>query len=158
MTDESIMEVVVFNLAAERYAVESTCVREVYPLTELTPLPCTPPFVMGIMNVRGDILAVIDLQVFLGLPAGSPVQRDHVIIVESADSIFGILTDASTEAASYPLRTLENSQPAMPGIRGFVVQDETGTRVSLLDIPGISSDKRLLVHEHVIESESESES
>ncbi|MDP3706806.1 MAG: chemotaxis protein CheW, partial [Polaromonas sp.] len=49
--DQSI-EVVEFLLAHERYAVESSYVREVYPLENLTPLPCTPAFVLGIVNLR----------------------------------------------------------------------------------------------------------
>ncbi len=47
------LEVVEFLLAYETYGVESSYVREVYPLKELTPLPCIPPFVLGIINVRG---------------------------------------------------------------------------------------------------------
>ncbi|MEI6563022.1 MAG: chemotaxis protein CheW [bacterium] len=151
MNDQSILEVVVFNLADERYAVEIAYVREVHPVTELTPLPCAPSFVAGIMNVRGDIFAVIDLRVFLDLPAGAAAPPDHVIIVESADSAFGILTDAATEMASFPLPALEESQPAKAGIRGFLVQGVANGRLIVLDIPGISSDKRFLVHDPVVE-------
>ena len=56
------IEVVEFLLAHERYAVESAYVREVYPLENLTPLPCTPAFVLGIVNLRGEIVSVIDLR------------------------------------------------------------------------------------------------
>ena len=62
------IEVVEFLLAHERYAVESSYVREVYPLENLTPLPCTPGFVLGIVNLRGEILSVIDLKKFFDLP------------------------------------------------------------------------------------------
>src|SRR5262249_53998132 len=49
-----------FRLAHESYGIASSYVREVYPLRELTPLPGTPPFVLGIINVRGEILSVLD--------------------------------------------------------------------------------------------------
>ena len=58
------LEVVEFLLAYETYAIETAYVREVYPLKELTVLPCTPPFVLGIINVRGQILSVIDIKKF----------------------------------------------------------------------------------------------
>jgi len=154
MNSETMLEVVVFNLGDNRYAVESEYVREVHPVTELTPLPCTPAFVAGIMNVRGDILAVIDLRVFLDLPTDKSATLDHVIIVESAETAFGILTDATTETASFPLRELEDSRPALAGIRGFFVQGVAHDRLIVLDLPGLSSDNRLLVHDQVMEKES----
>jgi purine-binding chemotaxis protein CheW len=155
MNGEPMLEVVMFNLAAGRYAVESVHVREVYPLRELTPLPCTPAFVAGIVNVRGDILAVIDLRVFLGLPVVEGIPLDHVIIVDLEDSAFGILTDAATETAAIPIRDLEVGQPAQAGIRGYFVHGEADDRLILLDLPGVASDKRLLVHETVSDRGSE---
>ncbi|MDA8325786.1 MAG: chemotaxis protein CheW [Nitrospiraceae bacterium] len=62
------IDVLEFLLARERYAVESSYVREVWPLKDLTPVPCTPPFVLGIIGVRGRILSVLDLKKFLNLP------------------------------------------------------------------------------------------
>src|SRR3712207_4651394 len=53
-------QTVEFVVAGEHYAVAAESVREVYPLKELTPLPCTPPWVRGILNVRGQILTVLD--------------------------------------------------------------------------------------------------
>src|SRR4051794_13858537 len=63
-----MLEILEFTLASERYAVENRYVLEVAPLKELTPLPCTPPFVRGIVNVRGRILPVFDLKMFFDLP------------------------------------------------------------------------------------------
>ena len=57
---ETLLELLEFRLARERYAVEVRYVREVYPLKDLTPLPSTPPFVLGVVNVRGRILPVLD--------------------------------------------------------------------------------------------------
>lgn len=52
----------------------SEYVREIYPLKEFTPIPCTPPFVLGIINVRGQILSVIDIKKFFDLPEkGLPI-------------------------------------------------------------------------------------
>src|SRR3989442_14010241 len=59
VTEQVRIEVIEFVVAYEKYAVESSYVREVYPLKELTPLPGTPAFVLGIMNVRGQIVSVI---------------------------------------------------------------------------------------------------
>ena len=66
--EQDRLEVIEFVLADEKYAVESSFVREVYPFREFTPIPGAPPFVLGIINVRGHIVSVVDLKKFFGLP------------------------------------------------------------------------------------------
>src|SRR5579862_4524756 len=88
------MEVVIFRLADEQYAIESVRVQEVYPIKELTPLPCTPPFVLGIINVRGQILTVIDLRRFFELPIKGLTDLNKVIILQHEESELGVLADA----------------------------------------------------------------
>ncbi len=83
-----------FLLTHENYGIESVYVREVHPLKELTPLPCTPSFVLGIINVRGQILSVIDLKKFFDLPAQEPTSLNKVIIFHNNRIEFGILADA----------------------------------------------------------------
>ena len=74
------MDVVAFLLADEKYAVEVSYVREVLRLKRLTPLPCTPPFVLGAINVRGQILSVVDLRRLFDLPEKGLTDQDNVII------------------------------------------------------------------------------
>jgi len=50
---------------SEHYGIESCHIREILPLTEFTPLPCTPAFVLGLINVRGQILSVINIKKLL---------------------------------------------------------------------------------------------
>src|SRR6266851_5213843 len=67
-TGHARIEVVEFVVAYEKYAIESSYVREVYPLKELTRLPGTPAFILGVFNVRGQIVSVVDPKKFFGLP------------------------------------------------------------------------------------------
>jgi purine-binding chemotaxis protein CheW len=78
---QGALEVVEFLLAYEKYGIESSYVREVYPIRELTPLPGTPPFVLGVTNVRGQILSVIDLKRFFDLPEKGLSDLKRVIII-----------------------------------------------------------------------------
>ena len=61
------LELLVFSLAGERYAVDTAHVQDVVPLREITPLPCTPSFVLGVVNHRGRILPVLDFRRLFGL-------------------------------------------------------------------------------------------
>ena len=76
------LEVAEFRLGEEIYAVPSIAVREVYPLKGLTPLPCTPAFVLGVINVRGHILPVIDLTSLLGLARQQVSEQSTVILMK----------------------------------------------------------------------------
>src|SRR5690349_2115527 len=78
-------DVLEFTLAYERYGVESRCVREVHPLRDLTPVPCTRRFVLGIVNIRGRIVSVVDLRRFFDLPQRGLTDLNQVIILSHAD-------------------------------------------------------------------------
>src|ERR1700726_1698325 len=79
---ETMLDVLEFRLAQERYAIETRYVREVHPLKDLTPLPCTPPFVLGIVNVRGRIVPVFDLKKFFDLPDQGLTDLHRIILIE----------------------------------------------------------------------------
>src|SRR5690348_15037984 len=76
-----VLRVIEFHVARERYAVEVQYVREVHPLEELTPLPCTPAFLSGIVNLRGRIVPVMDLRRFFDLQDGGLNDLHRIILV-----------------------------------------------------------------------------
>ncbi len=82
------LEVVEFLLAYEKYAIESRYVREVYPLEDLTPLPCAPAFVLGIVSVRGEIISVINIKKFFDLPEKGLTNLNQVIVLQSQAFLF----------------------------------------------------------------------
>jgi len=90
---KDVLSITEFLLSRERYAVEFRFIREILPLKNLTPLPCTPAFVLGIVNLRGQILSVIDLKRFFGLPGGGITELNRMIVLKSGDMEFGILSD-----------------------------------------------------------------
>ena len=146
---EESIDVVEFLLAYESYAIESSCVREVYPLKDLTPLPGTPPFVLGVSSVRGQILSVIDLKKFFDLPEKGLTDLNKVIIVRADFMEFGILADAVLGVRSIPLQELQGPLPTLTGIRAEYLRGVTKERLVLLDAAKILSDKKIIVHEEV---------
>ena len=143
------LEIVEFQLAAERYAIESSYIGEVYPLKDLTPLPCTPPFVLGIMNVRGNVLSVIDLRKFFDLPEKGLTDLNKVIIVHDERMEFGILADAILGSRLIPVRDLQQSLPTLTDVRADYLKGVTEERLVVLDGGKILSDTRMVVHEEV---------
>ncbi len=146
-TADASIEVIEFLLAHERYAIASEYVREVYPLEELTPLPCTPTFVLGIVNLRGEILSVIDIKKFFDLPEKGLTNLNKVIVLESADMMFGILADAISGVRHIQRAGMQPSLPTLTGIREDYLLGVTAERVVILDAEKLLNDEKLIVNE-----------
>ncbi|HVT04543.1 MAG TPA: chemotaxis protein CheW [Thermoanaerobaculia bacterium] len=146
---EASIEVLEFRLAQERYALETSYVREVYPLKNLTSLPCTPPFVLGVVNVRGRILPVLDLKKFFGLPENGLTDLHRVILVGGHDLELGLLADVSVGVRSIPIDSLHAPLPTLTGIGAEYLKGVTAERLVVLDMSRILSDPSLIVHEEV---------
>lgn len=80
------------DLGGARYAVESATVREIVPSTRVTRLPGAPPHIRGVMNLRGQLVTLLDLvHRVTGTPARNP--DGSTIVVEAADRVLGLLVD-----------------------------------------------------------------
>ncbi len=141
------IEVLEFFLSQERYALETFHIREVALLKELTPLPGTPPFVKGIMNLRGKALSVIDLKKFFDLPEKGMGDRNKIIVLSSARMEFGILADAILGIRKVGLKGLQPLLATLTGIRKDYLKGVTGDRLVVLDAGKILEDKRIVVDE-----------
>ena len=147
--DETHLEVVEFLLANERYALELDFIREIYPLKEFTPLPCTPNFVMGIINVRGQILSIIDLKKFFSLPEKGFTDLDRILILRSDEKEFGILADEILGVRSIPISNIQPSLPTLSGIKDKYLKGVTGDRIVILNGERILADPDIVVHEEM---------
>jgi purine-binding chemotaxis protein CheW len=143
------LEVVEFLLAGERYAVEAGYVREICLLKEFTPLPGTPPFVLGIINVRGQILSVIDIKKFFELPEKGFTDLNKVIVLQTEQMEFGILADAIIGVCSIALNEIQPSLPTLTGIRAEYLRGIMPDRLVVLDAASILADKNIIIHDEV---------
>jgi purine-binding chemotaxis protein CheW len=146
---EENLEVVEFLLSQERYGFESQYIREAYPLENFTPIPCTPAFVLGVINVRGQILSIIDMGRFFDLPQKGITENNRVIILRSDDMEFGILADEISGVRMIPVSEIQQSLPTLTGIRAEYLNGVTNDRVTILDAKKILTDKNLIVHQEV---------
>ncbi|MGR9045043.1 MAG: chemotaxis protein CheW [Gammaproteobacteria bacterium] len=143
------LEFVEFELAYERYAFDLQHVREVCSLQSFTPLPCTPAFVLGIVNLRGEILSVIDLKKFFDLPEQGLSDLNKVVVLQSADMTFGILADRIIGTRELPGAGIQSVLPTLSGIRETYLLGVTSERTVILDAQKLLASKDLIVHEQV---------
>ncbi len=94
---EKLIKLVVFRVASEWYGVEITMVREVVNFEKISYLPSSPEHIVGIFNLRGNILSVTDLKKLLGLPAEDVTIKSRLVIVRAGVYETALLVDEVTE-------------------------------------------------------------
>lgn len=152
---ESI-EVVEFLLnndkSSERYAIEVLYVSDVHSARNVTMLPCTPAFIIGIINFRGKIISVIDIRNFLGFSAESTDAESvrKVIVVKLNDIEIGIAADAILGCDKIYISEIQKN--ALPSIdfKSSYFKGVTKERSIVLDIKNILMDEKIIVNEEVV--------
>src|SRR5687768_4184407 len=107
-----VLELVGFALAGERYGIESRFVREVVRLTRFTPVPGTPPFVLGVTNLRGEILALFDLRNLLDVVPEGVTDLGRIVVLGEHRREFGLLADAASDVLYVAIADLAQTQTA----------------------------------------------
>lgn len=141
--------VIEFSLSNERYAIETSFVKEVLPVKDLMPIPFTPPFVLGVINIRGQIFSVLDLKKILNLPEKEEAKNDKVIIVSNNDMEFGIIADKIDGVSFVKYNSLQTSLAALTNTQNDYLMGVTKDRLIVLDIEKILSDKKIVVHDEI---------
>lgn len=90
-------ELISVRIGDQAYAIDIMAVREIRGWTAATPLPHAPPHVLGMMNLRGAILPVIDLGARLGLGPASPGPSSVVVVAQIGDAQVGLVVDAVSD-------------------------------------------------------------
>lgn len=90
-------EYITFRIRDQEFCVEITSTREIRGWSNATRLPHSPEYLVGVINLRGTILPIIDLSARLGLEPSEPSERHVIIVVQVEDKIFGLLVDAVSD-------------------------------------------------------------
>lgn len=96
-----------FRLAGEEYGLEILKVREIIGLMEITPVPCTPSFVLGVINLRGKVIPVTDLRAKFNMATISRTDQSCIIVVDMGLLEMGILVDSVSEVRNIPSEAIE---------------------------------------------------
>ena len=88
---------VAFRVSGQDYCVDILAVREISQRTHITPLPQSPGFVSGVINLRGSVVPVLDCRIRFGLPRGQGNARQVIIVVQVGERTVGLLVDEVTE-------------------------------------------------------------
>ncbi len=90
-------ELIAFRIGAQEFCVDIMSVREIRGWTPVTPLPQSPGFVRGVVNLRGAVLPIVDLAARLGFTAAEPTARHVIIVTQIGEQVVGLLVDAVSD-------------------------------------------------------------
>lgn len=95
--DDPVLQWVTFRLDGETYGINVMQVQEVLRYSEIAPVPGAPPYVLGIINLRGNVVTVIDTRHRFALPPGEITDNTRIVIIEADNHVIGILVDSVAE-------------------------------------------------------------
>ena len=139
-----VLQWVTFNLQEETYGINVMQVQEVLRYTEIAPVPGSPDYVLGIINLRGNVVTVIDTRARFGLEPAEVTDNSRIVIIEAEKQVIGILVDSVAEVVylkSSEIDTAPNvgTEESARFIQG--VSNRDGQLLILVDLNKLLSDE-----------------
>jgi purine-binding chemotaxis protein CheW len=114
--DEEILQLVTFHVDEEEFGVGILEVREINRMMEITRVPHAPGFVEGVINLRGQVIPVVDLRKRFGLGEVERDKNTRIVVVELGETVVGFLVDSVSEVLRVPTSIVEPPPPIVGGI------------------------------------------
>ncbi len=146
-SEKNSLLVVKFLLAKELYGIETLFIQEVLPLKELTLVPGTPAFIMGVINVRGKIFPVLDPKKIFNLPEHGITEFNKVILINYEDIRFGLVTDEIRGTEIIPISALNPAPYTLSGIGTEFIQGITVEGLIILQTGTLIKSKHIIVNQ-----------
>ena len=140
-----VTEVITFRLGEERLAIETRFVREVAPPCEITPLPGTPEFVIGLTNLRGEVLSVMNLRTFFGIPARTDGHSPRVLVLGGERNEFGVEADVVEDVVRLRFDEMREPPGSVAGISRDFLRGVTSDALLVIDGQRLVDDERLYI-------------
>ncbi|HSH29073.1 MAG TPA: chemotaxis protein CheW [Thiohalobacter sp.] len=145
--DDKHFQCVTFRLADEVYGINVMLVQEVLRWTEIAPVPGAPDYVLGIINLRGNVVTVIDTRLRLGLPPREPDDASRIVIIEAERQVVGILVDSVAEVMDLNSAEIDSApnvgnDESSKYIQGVASRD--GNLLILIDLNKLLTDEEWL--------------
>jgi purine-binding chemotaxis protein CheW len=109
-------QLVSFRLANELYGIEITKVREIILITDITRIPETPHYVLGLINLRSTVIPVIDLKARFGLPERDPTDESRIMVLQACGRTIGVVVDAVSEVLRVRHEQIAPPPPTVAGL------------------------------------------
>lgn len=144
-------QLIIFNLGDEEYSVRIDDIREIISMTHITHIPDSPEFIKGVTNVRGDIVAIIDLRARFFLESEKEYLSKHIIITRQENNLYGLMVDEVTEVMRLPASDIKEAPDIISHIHEKYVSGVVtlGERlIILLNLAMVLSEEEIIELSH----------
>lgn len=154
------VQLVVFTIGSEEFAAEINQVREIISVEKITKVPSAPKFILGIINLRGKLVTVVDLHERLGFQRTQPLENSKIIVSDVKGGVLGMIVDQVVEVSRVLESQIEPPPPMSAGridskyIKGIAKMKDR--LIVILDLENVLIDEEVGIVEPE-EQESESE-
>ncbi|MFW5750431.1 MAG: chemotaxis protein CheW [Planctomycetota bacterium] len=115
---QDYLQVVSFRLGAEEYAIEITTVKEIILVEGITAVPQMPDYVEGVINLRGNVIPVLDLRRRFALDAAPFDEQTRIVVVRLGARIIGLIVDAVSQVMRIPRGDIQDPPATIAGLAG----------------------------------------
>jgi purine-binding chemotaxis protein CheW len=136
------VQVVSFHLGSEEYGVDISQVQEIIRMVEITHVPRAPHFMEGVINLRGQLIPIIDLRTRFSMPRAEHTKSTRIVVTEIGSKRVGIVVDSVSEVINIPLESVEPAPDMIAGVGTEYIQGvgKVGERlIILLDLTMVIS-------------------
>ena len=133
-------ELIAFRIGAQEFCVDVMSIREIRGWTAATPLPQSPDFVRGVINLRGTVLPIVDLATRLGFAPAEPTARHAIIVTQIGHQVVGLLVEGVSDIFTVTDDKIQPtpdvaSEMAKKFVRGVIAMD--GRMISLIALDSV---------------------
>jgi len=114
--DGEVVQLVSFMLDEVEYAVDILCVHEILRFPDITRLPNTPDFIKGVINLRGNVIPVVDVRIRFGFPLGELTDLTRIIVIETNGKQVGLLVDNVHQVVRIPVLNIDPPSELITGV------------------------------------------
>jgi purine-binding chemotaxis protein CheW len=144
---ESRVEFLEFSIAYELYGLTLELIQEVTLLRDYARMPCTPRYILGVINLRGRMVSILDLRQLFGLPRKGLTYQNKVIVLRDQSMTIGLLGDELRGVRTLAASRLQPPLPTHSGKQLEYLKGLTPDGTALLDAAKVLSDKELIVQD-----------
>ncbi|NLV67188.1 MAG: chemotaxis protein CheW [Spirochaetes bacterium] len=116
LVDSEVQQLVSFMLDEVEYGVDILCVHEILRFPDITRLPNTPDFIKGVINLRGNVIPVVDVRIRFGFPVGEVTDLTRIIVIETNGKQVGLLVDNVHQVVRIPMTSIDPPSDLITGM------------------------------------------
>jgi purine-binding chemotaxis protein CheW len=136
------VQVASFRIGTEEYGVDISQIQEIIRMVEITHVPRTPEFMEGVINLRGQLIPIVDLRTRFGMERAEPTKNTRIIVTDIGTKRVGIIVDSASEVLTIPIEAIEEPPEMIAGVGADYLQGvgKVGDRlIILLDLTMVVS-------------------